>query len=207
MEKYASRLSELEILILVQAISRPVSFYEVIRCDPGRSVLLRDVLIGEETNVEEHSGSKTMRPGDLVYGQIWLLPDVATLGRLAPCVIPPGSKAEIVGLRSKLRRKIAKKNRELAIVDLIRYTEEIRTVYLDIRDALLTPPKLANTDGDPLVFHTLTFRVGSAQVAFDALAPLAWGMTKEDLLDGAERNDDGSLQSVEISKAWKSIGA
>jgi hypothetical protein len=115
---------------------------------------------------------------------------------MAPIPIPPGRKAEIVGLRAWLRRKIAKRNRDLAAQDLIHYREKIRTVYLDVRDALRTPPKLCNTDGDPFVFHTLTFRVGSAQVAFDALAPLAWAMAKKDLLDGAEWNGDGSLKSV-----------
>jgi hypothetical protein len=198
LEKHGSRLSELEILILLQAISRPVSFYEVVRCDPGRSVVLRDVLIGEETHVEEHSGSKSMRPGDLVYGQIWILPEVATLGRLAPRLIPPDRKVEIVALRTKLRRKIARQSRELSAADLIRYADEIRTVYLDIRDAMFRPKKLQNTDGDPFVFHTLTFRVGSAQVAFDALVPLAWSMDKEDILDDVERNADGTLERVEF---------
>jgi hypothetical protein len=198
MEKYASRLSELEVLILQQAISEPISFYEIASCNPGRSVVLRDILIGGETDVEEHSGSRSMRPGDLVYGQIWKLPGVATLGRLGPRLIPPDRKIEIVELRSKLRRKIAKQNRELTAADLVRYTDEIRSVYLDIRDAMFRPKKLVNTDGEPYVFHTLTFRIGSAQVAFDALASLAWGVTKEDLLEGAERNADGLLQSVEI---------
>jgi hypothetical protein len=197
-------LSELQLLVLQQAISRPVSFYEVVRCEPGRSVVLRDVLIGEQTDVEEHSGSRTLRPGDLTYGQIWKLPEVATLGRLAPCRIPPDRKIEIVKLRAQLRRKIAKQNRELSTADLIRYTEEIRAVYLNIRDALLLPPKLQNTHGEPFVFHTLTFRVGSAQVAFDALAPLAWGEDKEDLLEDAVRHADGSLKSVEID--WRVKG-
>jgi hypothetical protein len=204
MEKYAHRLSELELLILQQAITRPVSFYEVIRCNPGRSVVLRDVLIGEQTEVEEHSGSMTMRPGDLTYGQIWILPEVATLGRLAPCRIPPDRKVEIVKLRAQLRRRIAKQNRELSAADLIRYTEEIRTVYLNIRDALLVPPQLQNTSGEPFVFHTLAFRVGSAQVAFDALAPLAWGLTKEELLEDADWNADGSLKSVDFD--WRVKG-
>jgi hypothetical protein len=203
MEKRLSRLSELELQVLEQAISRPVSFYEVVRSVPGRSVVLRDLLIGEETLVEEHSASKMMRPGDLTYGQIWILPEVATLGRLAPSMIPPGKKVEIVALRAKLRRKIAKQNRELAAGDLIRYKEEIRTVYLDLRDALRRPPKLQNTDGDPFVFHTLTFRIGSAQVAFDALAPLVWHRTKEELLDGAEWNPDGSLQGIEFDWSVK----
>jgi hypothetical protein len=203
MENHATRLSGLELQILEQAVSRPVSFYEVVRSDPGRGVVLRDLLIGEETQVEEHSASKTMRPGDLTYGQIWILPEVATLGRLAPRVISPDSKVEIVALRAKLRRKIAKQNRQLSTSDLIRYKEEIRTVYLDIRDALRRPPKLQNTDGDPFVFHTLTFRIGSAQVAFDALAPMAWHMTKEELLDSAEWNPDGSLQSAEFDWSVK----
>ncbi|MFZ0745411.1 MAG: SEC-C metal-binding domain-containing protein [Terracidiphilus sp.] len=196
--KSASRLSELELLILEQAVSRPVSFYEIIRCNPGQSAALRDILVGEETEVEEHSGTKTMRPGDIVYGQIWILPDVATLGRLAPKVIRPDRKVEIVELRARLRRKIAKQNRQLTVSDLVRYSEEIRSVYLDIRNALLRPKKLVNTDGEPFIFHTLTFRVGSAQVAFDALAPLAWGTTKAELLEDAEWNADGSLRMVEI---------
>ena len=198
LQEKASRLPELERLILDESIAQPISFYEVLRCDPGHGMVLRDVLIGGEAEVEEHAGSKSLRPGDLVYAQLCRLPEVTALSRMAPISIPPDKKAEIVGLRAQLRRKIAKQNRELSAADLIRYAEEIRTVYLDIRDALLTPPKLANTDGDPLVFHTLAFRVGSAQVAFDALAPLAWGVTKEDLLDGAKRNGDSSLQGVEF---------
>ena len=204
LQKNAKRLSELELLILDQAISRPISFYEVVRSSPGRSLVLRDLLIGEETEVEEHSASQTLRPGHLAYAQIWVLPEVATLGRLAPRPIPPDRKVEIIKLRMKLRRKIAKQNRELLATDLVRYSEQIRTVYLDIRDALLTPPKLANTDGDLLVFHTLSFRIGSAQLAFDALAPLAWSLSKKDLLEGAELNDDGSLKSVEVD--WRVKG-
>jgi hypothetical protein len=97
-----------------------------------------------------------------------------------------------------LRKKIAKQNRELTAADLIRYREEIRTVYLDIRDGLRIPPRLTNTDGDPLILHTLTFRTGSAHAAFEALAPLARGASQKELLAGAELDDDGTLRSVEI---------
>jgi hypothetical protein len=175
-----------------------------VRCDPGCGVRLRDLLIGEETEVEEHSASLQMRPGDLAYGQIWVLPEVATLGRLAPRMIPPNNKVEIVKLRAQLRKKIANKNRELNADDLLRYTEMIRTVYLDIRDALRRPPVLQNTDGELIHFHTLTYRIGSAQLAFDALAPLAWNITKEDLLDSAELDKNGALEKVEIP--WSKKG-
>jgi hypothetical protein len=57
---------------------------------------------------------------------------------------------------------------------------------------------LCNTDGDPLLFHTLTFSIESAETAFDALAPLAVGRSREELLHGAELSDNGNLRKVDI---------
>ena len=204
LKKAAHRLSALEHLILEQAITRPVSFYEIVRVHPGRGAVLRDILIGEETEIEEHSGSEMMRPGDVLYAQLWILPDVATLGRSAPIRIPPDRKVEIIKLRAQLQRKIKKQNRELSAADLTRYTDEIRAVYLDIRDALSKPPKLQNTDGEPFLSHKIHFNTQSAQSTFDALASLAWGVTKEDLLEEAELSPDGSLRSIEF--AWLKKG-
>jgi len=69
-----SRLEELEGLILEQATTQPLSFYEVVRCDPGEGMVLRDVLIGGETEVVQRldplfavlapgSGSAPRTPG------------------------------------------------------------------------------------------------------------------------------------------------
>jgi hypothetical protein len=66
------------------------------------------------------------------------------------------------------------------------------------------PPQLTNTDGDPFIFHTLTFRVGSAHAAFEALSPLARGISKEQLLAHAQVDDDGALREVEIP--WQKKG-
>jgi hypothetical protein len=202
--KMGRRLPDLERLILEQAMTQPLSFYEVVRCNPGEGMVLRDVLIGGEVEVIERTASRMMRPGDLGYGQIFELPEVTTLGRLAPLCIPPSHKASIVRLREKLRKKIAKQNRGLTAADLIRYRDDIRTVYLDVRDAMRTPPRLTNTDGDPLVLHTLTFRAGSAHAAFEALAPLARGVSKKELLQAAKFEPDGTLLSVEIP--WQKQG-
>jgi len=201
LERFGGSLSELEALIFIQATTQPVSFYEVLHSAPGESLVLRDLLIGGDTTVVERSASRMLRPGDIVYAQIWQLPEVNTLGRLAPIPFPPRNKVEIVEWRVKLRRKIARQNRELAAADVVRYAEETRALYLHLRDVRHLPPRLCNTDGDSLVFHTLTFRVGSAQVAFDALAPLAWERSKEELLKDAEVTRDGVLCSVEIEWA------
>lgn len=192
------RLSDLERRIAELSISEPLSFYEVVECRPGHSMTLRDVLIGGESDVEEHKGSTFARVGDILYGQLCPLPDVTTFSRMAPLAILPDRKARIVKLRAWMRKKIARLNRNLAAEDLIRYREEIRTCYLDIRDVQRTPPQLRNTDGEPILLHTLTFRIGSAQLAFDALAPLAGTGCREGLLDDAKIDGDGTLLEVEI---------
>jgi hypothetical protein len=204
LEERAKRLGNLELAILQLSLAAPISFYEVLRVEPGFGMRLRDILIGGEVEVEEHSASQMMSAGDILYGQLCRLPDVTVLSRLAPTPLRPSRKAEIVGLRAWMREKIAKQGRELAEADLIRYEEKIRTEYLNGRDALYAPPILRNTDGETLLLHTLRFRIGSAQVAFDALASLAWGQTKEELLEGAEVDADGTLRKAAID--WRKPG-
>ena len=105
LSKKGSRLPELERLILEQALTQPLTFYEVVRCNPGEGMVVRDVLLGAEMDVIERTASRMLRPGDLGYGQICELPEVTTLGRLAPLCIPPSHKAAIVGLRTKLQKE------------------------------------------------------------------------------------------------------
>ena len=192
----SKQLTAMERLFLEQATTQPMSFYEVLWSVPGDRVAVRDVLIGGVAEVIERSGSRTMRPGDLIYAQLWYQPEFAVFGSSAPLCIPPNKRLEVIELRKKLRKRIAKQNRNLNADDLLRYSATIRAVYLDIRDALHTPPRFANTDGDPLIFHTLTFQIESAEAAFEALASLAVGRSREQLLDHAELDDNGKLRSV-----------
>jgi len=194
----SKQLTAMQRMFLAQATTQPLSFYEVVWNEPGERMRVWDVLIGGETEVIERSGSRHLRPGDLLFAQIWHQPELAVFGSMAPICIPPDKKIEVIELRNKLKKRIAKKNRYLAPHDLLRYADLIRATYLDIRDRLFAPPVLCNTDGDPLLFHTLTFRIESAEAAFDALAQLAVGHSREELLDDAELSDDGKLRKVDI---------
>jgi len=210
----SKQLTAMERMFLEQATMQPLSFYEVVWNEPGERMRVWDVLIGGETEVIERSGSRNLRPGDLLFAQIWHQPELAVFGSLAPICIPPDKKIEVIGLRKKLKRRIAKHNRYLAPHDLLRYADLIRATYLDIRDRLFAPLALCNTDGDPLLFHTLRFRIESAESAFEALAPLAAGRSREELLDDADLSEDGKLRKVEIDwikegnrklKAWDNV--
>jgi hypothetical protein len=191
-----SGLSDLQRQILDQAMKQPVSFYQVLASKPGESFQLADVLTGSQSDVRERMASQQAKPGDLLYGSVWTLPGITVLGCSAPIKIPLSRKAEIIDLRKRLRRRIARQDRPLSAEDLLRYADEIRATYLLIRDSFNTPPKLCNTDGDPLVFHTLTFQIESAESALEALAPLAEGWSKQELLDDAEFDEVGRLRSV-----------
>ncbi len=197
------QLSDMERLFFEQAATQPVSFHEVLWNNPGERMELRDILMGGDTEVLERLGSRGLRRGDILYAQIWNLNGYSILGCTAPICIPPKWKSEVIGLRRKLQKRIAKQKRNLAAEDLVRYGEAIRETYLDIRDGLYAPPRLANTDGDPLVFHTLTFEIESAEAAFEALAPLAVGRSKEELLDGAEFDQEGKLSKVDFDWLMK----
>jgi Protein of unknown function (DUF2384) len=199
MREKSERLSAMDRMFLEQAITQPLSFYEVVWSKAGEGLLLRDVLMGGETEVIERSASEQLRAGDLIYGQIWDEQGIKTLGSSAPLIIPPGRKIPVIRLRQELEKKVVKQNRDLRRDDLVRHADFIRSTYLEIRDALLRPPQLCNTDGDPLLFHTLTFRIGSVDATFDALAPLAVGRSREELLDDAERSPDGKLLGVSFN--------
>ena len=192
----ANRLTEMERMFLHQATTQPVTFHEVLDNLPGVGLTLRDVMTGSENQVMERSASGILRQGDIVYAQVWNLTGLAILGSCAPLCIPPGRKADVIALRKKLRKRVARQNRDLAAEDLICYAEDVRGTYLNIRDSLYAPTQFCNTDGDPIEFHTLTFHIESVEDAFQALAPLALTRTKDDLLEDAEFDHAGNLNAV-----------
>ena len=75
----AGKLSDLEPLLLEQATTQPLSFFEVLWNEAGARIGLRDILIGMETEVVERSASRTLQKGDIVYGQIWNLQTISIL--------------------------------------------------------------------------------------------------------------------------------
>ena len=95
----------------------------------------------------------------------------------------PGRKVEVIGLSAKLSNKISRQSRKLAPRDLIRYTEEIRSTYLDIRDGLRLPPLICNPDGDPVLFHTLTSGLDRHRLPSMRLPRWPGGIPKLRLLD------------------------
>lgn len=197
-------LKDLERKAVELGISEPASFYEVLETRPGEDFLLKELFSGVSSLVKERVGSSGVRPGDILYAQLSPFPGITTMSFCSPFLIPPSYKPNIIRYRRALMEE--KRARKMTLEDVARHEEDLRELYLEVRDSLRTPPHLTNTDGDDYVPHTLTYEIGSAQVAFDALASLAWGMSKEEALAAGDAayNADGSLRKVEIS--WMKKG-
>ncbi|HWZ45618.1 MAG TPA: SEC-C metal-binding domain-containing protein [Candidatus Saccharimonadales bacterium] len=203
LRQQSTQLSEMERLIIELSLQEPFSFFEVRSCHPGEGFVLRDVLTGREVNVKERSASQNLRSGDMLYAQLSPMEHITTMAFCGPLIIPPGMKAFIIGLRNRLQRVTGKKD-GLTLADLVRFESDLRITYLELSNRLTKPPMLSNTDGDDLLYHTITYEVGSAQVAFDALASLCHLLTPEELLEEAEFGPDGVLRKVEVD--WTKRG-
>ena len=89
----------------------------------------------------------------------------------SPFILPPIWHTRIIDWREQSFRKRLRTRQTLQTFDI-----EIRDLYLDIAAELLdpTPPRLANTDGDPLALTTLAYELRTGlDAVFEKLAPLA----------------------------------
>lgn len=130
-----------------------LSVWEVENAEPGQALTLRDLLSGERRTVRETRASKTLVLRDAVLGRIVDHDGVSLLSSIHPRVLPPFYAAAAVSrARRRLRRRRAVPLDRLRDATfgrhLIRYWEE--TVD-DLDYASTAPPRVQNTEGDPLV--------------------------------------------------------
>ncbi len=185
----AGRLDPLLKRYLEACLAAPFGFYEIRDCEAGVGFLARDVFSGTELKVRERSASATLRDGDIVFAQIVELSGIALVEAVCLFSFPPLYKTHLIHVR---QRAELRKYPDLAL----------RGLYFFLAESYLHPPapKLHNTDGEPLEPRTLYFDVDSAHNAFEALAPLALGHTREELLSEAKLDAAGAV--LEASIPW-----
>ncbi len=187
------RLSDSERRFLEAASATPVSFHEILDAEPGRSLRLRDVILGSEVTAFEQSGSQYLRTGDLTFARVVAFAEFALIVGCGSLVLPPIEKVIVLDLRASLRKSFRSLTPDL----LRRLESQLRVFYFMIRERRFEPaqPNLCNTDGDPIELHTLTYRIDDPEFAATALVPLADDMYREDLLADAKRAWDGTFRA------------
>jgi hypothetical protein len=181
---------------LISVLMTPTSFHEVLSTEPGRTLTLRDIMLESELTVLDSRASSDVQPGDIIYARLVPFADVTLFVGSGQLVIPPKFKGFILDTRKQLRPRLRKLTGEKLCQD----ETVLRAVYFDVRGAIVNPPRpeMQNTDGDPMEFHTLTYKLASVEAAIVALAPLA-GEAPEDLLAEANRARPGGSKRVTFS--------
>jgi hypothetical protein len=155
--EHGDRLADRERRFVDVTSLTPTSFHEVLGAEHGRSLRLRDVLLGTEVTAFERSGSGMLREGDITFARVVAFEDVALIVGCGELVLPPIEKGIILDLRASLRKSF-----RTVSPDLLRRIEpQLRELYFTIRGRLRSPapPEMRNTDNDPIEFHTLRYKI------------------------------------------------
>jgi hypothetical protein len=192
--RQGKRLDALEARFIEATSRRPYSFVEVLQCRPGVGFQVRDLLVGEEIDVLERSGSEGIRPGDILFCRVSRIEHVAMLVGCSSFAIPPRFKPDLIRLRKWLRKGGKKITSDI----LNEYDTEIREVYLVLGENLFQPPVLVNTDGDSLSFHKMFYEIDDPEEAFIKLHTLCVTETVEELRSLAAFDENGRISRVEI---------
>ncbi|MBN2202386.1 SEC-C domain-containing protein, partial [bacterium] len=194
LNRNAEHLSVFERQYLLATLEAHFSFWEVLSVDPGRGLRLKDVLVGTESDVREHTGSRFLKPGDMVFGRVILIDGNGFLNDAGPIPFPPRVKPQVIGLRSEIRKQDPRENsRVLSLWDF-----RIRKIYLDLHAQLTTTPLLVNFEGDPLEWHELIYDIESPIKAFDGLKTLGTARSSGDSLKKAIRDERGDIRIIEL---------
>lgn len=195
-------LPNLAIKYIEQCLISPFSFAEVISVKPGQGVLMRDIFTGEIIDVVERMGSAPLQPDDILLAKIIQIDHLHVFEALAPFSFPPSEKAPILALRQLMQAE----HTSLTSTHLKDYEREILDIYYFTTERLFKPvmPKLKNTDGDDILFHTLVYDIDSAEEAFDALKHLCISANEQELLEDALFDETGKLSEVEFP--WQKKG-
>lgn len=196
---YRKRLSEMEQRFIELSCNQNYSFHEVLDCQPGIGFTLKDILLGREVYVTERSATTYAQKGDIVFAKVIQYDTVGLMVGCGSVLIPPAHKLLLIDLRAMMRSDKEDIGENLTTQDLFEWDMEIRDLYFDILDAMRRPPKIYNTDGDPLCMHDLLFEISATpQAAFDSLKSLALDIPEEELLEEAEFDDEGNLTKIDF---------
>jgi hypothetical protein len=194
LNRYSKRVSDQERQLIELISQQPFSFHEVMTCEPGQGYRLRDILLGQEVDVIEHTGSQLCQRGDILFGRVVQYDHVGLMMGCGSTLIPPASKPAII----QLRRWMREQEGDLSVDDLHEWEMELRELYFAIDEQLHSPPELRNTEGDPLSWHELYFEIESPGEAFERLKGLAAQVDEAELWQEAELDRHGHVHAVEF---------
>jgi hypothetical protein len=169
------------------SVEATFSFFEIRRVEKGRGVAVVDLLRGgDEVFVLERAASQLMLPRTIVFGKLVPFAGVLMFDGLAPRLMEPALRDELL----RIVRVIldAPRRRRFHTEELHEHSQKLVDCYWMVElmastaaSAARPKPKLANTDGDDLVFCTSRFAVKAGERAvIDGIMSALSGLVRED---------------------------
>jgi glycerol-3-phosphate cytidylyltransferase-like family protein len=197
-----------EILRLVgTTLDSPYSFLQVTALEPGVGFTARDILRKTEHRIIERTGSLTFERGSILYARVVEMDGIEFMMGNGTRVISFAFMADLVTLREKILEKNPSTTNALADDTLIDFEKQMRLFYFNLIDAASNPSRnLQNTDGDPMLFHTIRYGVPSFERAVQALRDLEPEMSNADLMGTNTGDHEGKTAVIHWSKQRKGRG-
>lgn len=192
--------------LVEKTIESPYSYLQVTAVRPGESFDVRDILRKREFTIIERGATQTARPGHILYARVVEWDGVHFMMGNGPQVIPAEYLGEIADLRDGYLKEKGTPGEPIPDEDLLTIEGDLRLTYFDLRDGILQrKTDIQNTDGDPMLFHTIRYEVTSFDQAFAVLKDLDPDATEEELMDasGDDPEPAGNAAVIHWSKRKK----
>ena len=184
-------------------IDSPYSFWQVLESKSSAGMTLRDILRRSELRVTERAASGTLERGHIIYARVVEMDGVSFMMGCGAQIFPAASLGQFMEVRSSLEKEQPAGESALRTETLLDFEDELRwTYFLMANDLQKRWRDIRNTDGDPLLFQTLTYEIPSFDAAFHSLKDLEQRVTRQsdaDLLTTAETNPAGEPVKIHIS--------
>jgi hypothetical protein len=182
-----------------------LSVWEVSRVQPGL-IDVRDLLTGEVRSVREEMGSRVLVARDTFLARMIDFRGISLFGGMYGRVLSPSiSSAVIADVRAKLRARkgdVGIEHLQDSVMGRF-LIDRWRDAVAEADRRASTPPKLQNTDGDPLLLVTESFRFEA-----DARAEIEKRLAAMDEVDSVELDPEQSefvfaRPGNKVHKSWE----
>jgi hypothetical protein len=153
----SGKLDRLTRKFLESARREPLTFWEAEEVEPGKGLLLKDLVTDREYFVTEVSGSESLKKWDIIFGQVVGMEGEYILNATGPYTLTPFLFREsILTFINSIREQIGPVIDPVALLD---YDIDFIFCYLTCVDQILnpTPSEIRNMDNEKLVFTKSRF--------------------------------------------------
>ena len=175
------------------------TLFQVVEIEPGRGVLLNDVLFGEERFVWDVGLSQCVHPQAGLLGWTVSIDQVTFVGGLHPNMLPPNLFHE-VWEELKQRKRLSRKDLQGVKGEiLIHLWHEVLANWMN-----RPPPQLCNMDGDPLLWveDGFAFPPSRRSEVWEAILALPGAQAHDaDTIGFSEDRPDSAMATISVGTA------